>query len=182
MHVCHQCQALAEAHAARYSNALGAVGTACTCSVEGENASSEEMAHAAAALAVDEVAAVAFVGNELFMLIRELEVQLEREGKQSEPRSNLPTEEGADEENDANVGKQSHQAACEARTSLGALRLSHTYRMLAEESMDRGQADEAAALYDEAYTEGVGYVPNRCTLLAICCLTFSLFEDHSSLQ
>lgn len=154
---------------------MASVGTACTCSAEGEDDLNEEVAHAAAALAVDEVATVPFVSDELFMLFRELAVQLEGGGKQIEPQSNRLAEESPDKEscaNDVNVGKRSRQAACEEGGSLDALHLSHGYRMLAEQSMKEGHADEAAAFYDEAYTEGLGYLPNRCVLLANCCLPF----------
>lgn len=139
-------------------------GRVCTCLAEvGEdNSSNEEMENVSAAMAVEEVSTVPFVDNYLFTLLRKLEAQLETEARQSKLRSSMPSTEGDGNEDDtADLDRQSGQVESEARVSLDSLHVSQTYRMRAERSMKQGLADEAAVSFDEAYAEGVGYLPDR---------------------
>lgn len=121
---------------------------ACTCSTEGNCPSREEPSHRLDVAALDEIAAVPFMDNELFVCIRELE--------------QLHQQEGVEDSNADDTEFPNDETYHEAETSLEAVYTSQAYRILAEQSMDKGLTQEAAVQFEEAYREGSSYLPDRC--------------------
>lgn len=160
--VCLVSQAFAEAYAAKYSKAAENLGSVCTCPARG-NTSSEGVIETSAVCVVDEVATAPFLDNELFMLFRRLELQLGREENHHQFCSHQRKEQWELKEvNDAKIENPTGQAECDVKTWLEALHLSQACRVLADQSLEKGQSDEAARFFDEAYSEGHRYLPERC--------------------
>lgn len=142
---------MAEAYAARYSGGSTAVGCACTCSAdaaEGDIPPSHDLSHHLDVAALDEVATVPFMDNELFVFIRELEQLRQQEETEKSHAGDVEISHG--------------ETYRKAETSLEAVYTSQAFRILAEQSMDKGLTQEAANQFDEAYREGSSYLPDRC--------------------
>lgn len=127
------------------------------CSPLRDSSSNPELRHLLEVAALDDIASVPFMDNELFVLIRMLEQQHGRE-EMGEPSSgDVERPDGAISEDPA--------------SSLESVLTSQAYRILAEQSMDEGLAQEAANYFDEAYSEGSGHLPGRCPPVESLCFT-----------
>lgn len=154
-------QALAEAHTSRYSSDSVTMINACTCPTEAISSRSEDLDCKCAVAAIEEVACLPFKNHELFMLVRELELQLEKE-RMARGQRDQPSEQGkANVSNTSNTGTPGGETESATEKSLDSLYTSQAYRMLAERSMDDGQAQEAAICFDKAYAQGLNYLPDR---------------------
>lgn len=95
--------------------------------------------------ALDEIAVMSFVDNELLMLIRGLEKRCE--GKMGELSPDI---EGADD------------TPQDLEAMLESLLSSQFYRMIAEQYLEEDLPHQAARWYDEAYNVGASMLPARC--------------------
>lgn len=135
---------MTEAFRARCTGKFSNESDSCTFSAS-RNSSSHEAGHNSAVAALDEIAVMSFMDNELLMLIRELEKRRERKmGELS------PGVEGTDETPE------------DLEAMLESLLSSQFYRMIAEQYLEEDSPHEAARWYDEAYNVGTSILPARC--------------------
>lgn len=136
---------------AEHSNELVNFGGTCTCSTSSDSPQTEEKLNRSIGEALNIISSVPFMDNEMFTLIKALEhsigqVDAKEAGKAKKMKSiQLP---------DGRI--------CEdPEIWLESVFTSQAYRMLGEQSADKGQAEKADKHFEEAYSEGSGYLPAR---------------------
>lgn len=151
-------QALTEAFDARYcaeSASGGGDGAtpACACSPAAETSDEPSRRRRIEAAALAEFAAVPFLNNELFVLIRALQRLLTCAPKEEEEGGGGVSTNGRPDDVVAPPG-DGDKAGCEdPEACLESVLTSQAFRVLAEQSMDRGLDREAAAFLGEAISQ-----------------------------
>ncbi|CAM9122880.1 unnamed protein product [Ascophyllum nodosum] len=146
-------QALTEVFRSRCTGRLVKDDGVCKCSAARDKPSSSEARHDAAMAALDEIAMVSFMDNDLLMMIRALEGQRQ----QKEGKAPVATGLEVTDDTDGPDGNTSQ----DPEAMLESLLTSQFYRMLAEQYLEGGSPHEAAKWYDEAYREGAALLPGR---------------------
>ena len=146
-------QAMTEVFRSRCTGRLVKDDGVCKCSAARDKPSSSEARHDAAMAALDEIAMVSFMDNDLLMMIRALEGQRQ----QKEGKAPVATGLEVTDDTDGPDGNTSQ----DPEAMLESLLTSQFYRMLAEQYLEGGSPHEAAKWYDEAYREGAALLPGR---------------------
>lgn len=155
-------QALAEAFAAKHKASIAPVSPAsgdeaCPCSQsrEVDHDPTSRLRVQTAALA--ELAAAPFMDNELFVLMRGLEQQLLGERQRREGTEDEPSIGGEKDRAPAAAGEvvlvdldRGHTACGNPSACLDSLLTSRAYRVLADQSAEKGLDEKAAAYFEQA--------------------------------
>lgn len=151
----YRLQAMSESYAARYSGGSMKTADFCMCSARSD-IPSEQQGLCAAMAALDEIVALPFKDNKLFMLLTKLEERLGQE-------------KGTEKPSDAAV-QATDNTYEDPEVALEAVLTSQAYRIRADQHMENGRTQEAATCFDEAHSEGDGYLPDRCPKVEQHCM------------
>lgn len=168
-------QALAEGYAAMYAESSVDAETSRACPNRGDDSDGKDSGELCAYAAVEEVSAVPFMNNDVFVKLRDLELGLSRSTSGYRGDDVTCDTHGDQQDGGKNhaVGRNEVDGDPDRAGLLESLLTSISYRTLGEEYLADGRVNEAGNFFDDAYEEGVGCAVNRCSSRLSCVMLAS---------